>query len=214
MSVCSDFGPRTGLHHRRDRSGSLPAMATDPVRHLSPEEYLAFERRAETKHEYVGGELFAMTGASLGHNLIVSHLVAELDVQFRGRPCRVFANDLRVAVSPDGPFYYPDVVALCAEPRLLDDERDTLLNPEVVVEVLSPSTEAFVRGLKFSHYRAVPSLREVLFVAQDAIRVEHFVRQADEQWLLTDHAGPEAVVELSTLGCRIELARVYDKVEI
>ena len=189
-------------------------MATDPVQHLSPGEYLAFERRGETKHEYAGGEVFAMTGASLGHNVIVAHLVAELDVQFRGRPCRVFASDLRVAVSPDGPFYYPDVVALCAEPRLLDDERDTLLNPEVVIEVLSPSTEAFDRGLKFSHYRAIPSVREVVFVAQDRARVEHFACRDDDQWLLTDHAGLEAAVELPAVGCRLELARVYDKVEI
>jgi Uma2 family endonuclease len=188
-------------------------MASEPLQHLSPEDYLAFERRAETKHEYVGGEVFAMTGASLAHNVIVLNLGTELNLQFRGRPCRVYANDLRVAVSPDGPFYYPDVVALCAEPRLLDAERDTLLNPEVVIEVLSPSTEAFDRGLKFTHYRAIPSLREVVFVAQDAVRVEHFARGEDGQWLLTDHAGLDAVVELPALACHLELARVYDKVE-
>lgn len=189
-------------------------MSSEPVRHLSPEDYLAFERQAETKHEYVGGEVFAMTGASLAHNAIVLNLGTELNLQFRGRPCRAYTSDLRVAVSPDGPFYYPDVVALCAEPRLLDDERDTLLNPEVVIEVLSPSTEAFVRGLKFSHYRAIASLREVLFVAQDAVRVEHFVRRDDGQWLFADHTGLEAVVELPALDGRLELARVYDKIDL
>jgi Uma2 family endonuclease len=189
-------------------------MATEPVRHLSPQDYLAFERRAETKHEYVGGEVFAMAGASPRHNLIVANIVADLVAQLRSGPCRTFPSDQRVAVSPDGPFYYPDIVALYEEPRLLEPERDTLLNPEVVIEVLSPSTEAFDRGLKFSHYREIPSLREVVFVAQDAVRVEHFARREDGQWLFSDHAGLEAVVELPALGCRLELARVYDKFEI
>lgn len=189
-------------------------MSSEPVRRLSPEDYLAFERRAETKHAYIDGEVFAMTGASEPHNVIVVNLAIEIGLQFRGRPGRVYSNDLRVAVSPDGPFYYPDLVALCAERRFLDGERDTLLNPEVVIEVLSPSTEAFDRGLKFSHYRAIPSLHEVLFVAQDAIRVEHFVRREDGQWLFSDHTGLDAVVELPALGCRLELARVYDKVEV
>jgi Uma2 family endonuclease len=189
-------------------------MATDPIRHLSLEEYLAFERQAETKHEYIGGEAFAMTGASARHNLIVANLVAELVVQLRGRPCRVYPSDLRVAASAEGPIYYPDLVALCAEPNFLDGEIDTLLNPEVLIEVLSPTTEAFDRGTKFAHYRNIPSLREVLFVAQDAARVERYERGEDGQWLLTDHAGLEAAVELPAIGCRLELARVYDKVEI
>jgi Uma2 family endonuclease len=124
----------------------------------------------------------------------------------------VFPSDLRVAVSAEGPFFYPDVVALCAEPRLLDGERDTLLNPELVVEVLSPSTEAFDRGLKFAHYRTIPTLREVLFVAQDARRAEQLSRREEGHWLLTDHAGTDAVIDLAALGCRLELARVYDKV--
>lgn len=189
-------------------------MSSEPLRHLSPTDYLAFERQAETKHEYAGGEVFAMAGASARHNLIVANLVAELVVQLRGRPCRVYPSDLRVAVSQDGPFYYPDLVALFAEPRFLDDEGDTLLNPELVIEVLSATTEAFDRGPKFAHYRTVPSLQEVLFVAQDAVRAEHFVRREDGQWLLSDHASPEASasLELPALGCRLELARVYDKV--
>jgi Uma2 family endonuclease len=187
-------------------------MSSEPVRRLSPEDYLAFERQAEIKHEYVDGEVFAMSGASARHNVIVANLVIELGLQFRGRPCRVFSSDQRVAVSADGPFYYPDLAALCAEPRFLDEQFDTLLNPEVVIEVLSPSTEAFARGLKFAHYRAIPSVREVVFVTQDAVRVERFVRREGE-WVLSDHAGLDAVVELAALGCRLELARVYDKVE-
>jgi Uma2 family endonuclease len=187
-------------------------MATDPLRRLSPEEYLAFERGSETKHQYVDGVIFAMAGASERHNAIAGSLITEIGLQLRGRPCRVYPGDLRVAISPAGPFYYPDVVALGTEPQLLDDERDTLVNPAVVIEVLSPSTEAFDRGLKFAHYRCVASLHEVLFVAQDAVRIERFARRPEGQWVLSDHVGTEAAVELPTLGCRLELARVYEKV--
>lgn len=189
-------------------------MSTDPLRHLSPADYLAFDRQAETKHEYVGGEVFAMAGASVRHNLIVVNLATELNIQMRGRPCQVYASDLRVAASAAGPFYYPDVVAVCEQARLLDAERDTLLNPAVVIEVLSPSTEAFDRGLKFAHYRAIESLQEVVFIAQDAVRVEHFVRQPDGQWLLSDRSSLDAAVELPAIACRLDLGRVYDKVEI
>ena len=187
---------------------------TEPLRHLSPAEYLAFDRQAETKHQYVAGEVFAMTGASWRHNRIVANLVAELVVQLRDGPCHVLPSDLRVAVAAEGPFFYPDVVALCAEPRFLDGERDTLLNPELVVEVLTPSTEAFDRGLKFAHYRAVPTLREVLFVAQDARRGEQLSRRDEGHWLLTDHARPDAAIDLVSLGCRVELGRVYEKVDL
>lgn len=189
----------------------MPHMTGQPLERMSPEAYLAFERQAEVRHQYFEGEVFAMAGASERHNLIVTNLLIEIGLQLRDRPCRVYPGDLRVAVSETGPFYYPDVAALCAEPRFLDAERDTLLNPEVVVEVLSPSTEAFDRGLKFSHYRAMPSLKEVLFVAQDAPRVEHFARQADGRWLFSDYAGSGAVLELPSLGCRLELARIFDK---
>lgn len=189
-------------------------MASDPVQHLSPEEYLAFERQAETKHEYVGGEAFAMAGASARHSLIVANLIIEIGSQLRGRPCRVYPSDQRVAASDAGPFYYPDLAALCAEPRFLDGEMDTLLNPEVLVEVLSPTTEAYDRGAKFSDYRRIPSLREVLFVSQDAARIERFERGDEGQWLLTDHSGLGAAVELPAIGCRLELAQVYDKVDL
>lgn len=189
-------------------------MTTEPLQTLSPQDFLAFERGAETKHEYVAGDVLAMTGASERHNLIVANLVAGLHAQMIDRPGRVYPSDLRVAVSADGPFYYPDVVALCEEPRFLDDENDTLVNPGVLIEVLSPSTEALVRGPRFADYRTIGSLQEVVFVSQKAMRVEHFVRHEGGHWLLTDHASSESIVELLTLGCRLELARVYDKTEI
>ena len=189
-------------------------MATEPLQSLSPQDFLAFEREAETKHEYAGGEVLAMTGASERHNLIVANLIAGLHSQMVDRPCRVYPSDMRVAVSASGPFYYPDIVALCAAPRFLDEEDDTLLNPSVLVEVLSPSTEAFVRGPKFSDYRTIESVQEIVIVAQDAMRVEHFARQDDGHWLLTDHASPESVLEIPAVRCRLELARVYAKTEL
>lgn len=185
---------------------------SEPLGHLSPAEYLALDRAAEVKHQYIAGEVFAMTDASFRHNLIVANLLGELVPLLRDGPCRVFPSDLRLAVSAQGPFFYPDVVALCAEPRFLDGERDTLLNPELVVEVLSPSTEAFDRGLKSAHYRAIPSLREILFVAQDARRVE-LLRREEGRWLLSDH-GADAVVELASVGCRLDLARLYHKTDL
>jgi Uma2 family endonuclease len=189
------------------------AMSSEPLRRLSPADYLAFDRQAETKHEYVDGDVFAMTGASARHNVIVANLIIEIGSQLRGGPCRVFPSDLRLAVSAEGPFYYPDVTALCAEPRFLDDAHDTLLNPEVVIEVLSPSTRGFDRGTKLADYRRLPSVRDVLFVAQDAPRAEHYERRDDGHWLLTDHAGPEAAIELAAVGCRLALGRLYDKVD-
>lgn len=185
---------------------------TEPLRHLGPADYLALDRAAETKHQFIGGEVFAMTGASFRHNQIVANVLGELVPQLRESACRILPSDLRVAVSAEGPFFYPDAVGLCAQPRFLDGERDTLLNPELVIEVLSPSTEAFDRGLKSAHYRSIPSLREVLFVAQDGRRAE-LLSRGEGGWLLSDY-GADAVVELASIGCRLEMARVYDKVDL
>src|SRR5215510_15498100 len=122
------------------------AMSIQRQPHLTPEEYLALERKAGYKSEYFAGEIFAMSGASEQHNLIVANVVATLHTQFRNRPCKVYASDMRVKVSPTSLYTYPDVVALCSEPRFDDDQKDTLLNPTVIIEVLSPSTEAYDRG--------------------------------------------------------------------
>lgn len=186
-------------------------MAVDPIQRMTPEEYLAFERQSPEKHEYWGGEIFAMSGASERHNVIALNIGTELNLQLRGRPCRVYANDMRVAPDALGPFAYPDVVALCGEPRLLDGERDTLLNPAVIVEVLSPTTEAFDRGDKFESYRRIESLATYLLVSQGRMRIERFERQPDDHWLLSDYTLPEQEVELPSIGCKLALAAVYDK---
>jgi Uma2 family endonuclease len=181
----------------------------------TPQEYLDRERRSEFKHEYHAGEVFAMAGATEPHVLITTNVVFHLSAQLRQRPCRVYSGDMRVKVSATGLYTYPDAAVVCGEPRFEDERRDTLLNPEVVVEVLSESTEAYDRGKKFEHYRSVPSFREYVLIAQDRHRVERYTRQPDGRWLLSDEAdGLDAVVELSSIGCELRLSEVYHLVNL
>lgn len=186
-------------------------LEAQPV--LTAAEYLALERQAETKSEYHDGQMVAMMGASRWHNLIAMNVSARLHLQLEGRPCETYASDMRVKVDPTGLYTYPDVTVVCGEAEFEDAELDTLLNPTVIVEVLSPSTEAYDRGAKFRHYRRVPSLQEYLLVAQDKPYLEHYVRQPGDEWLLSTAERPEEVVELPSIGCHLALADVYSKVE-
>lgn len=180
---------------------------------LTPQEYLAYEREAETKSEYYAGEVFALAGASPGHVRIMVNCVASLFVQLKGRSCDVFTSDLRVKVSATGLYTYPDVVVVCGQPRFDDEEEDTLLNPTVIIEVLSKSTEAYNRGEKFAQYRTLESLSDYLLVAQDIARIEHFARQADGAWLFAERSGRDATVVIPSIQCQLSLAEVYDKIE-
>lgn len=179
---------------------------------MSEQEYLAFERASEIKHEYFAGELFAMSGASEAHNLISGNVVTNLNIQLRNRQCLVYPSDMRVRVSATGLYTYPDISVACGKPQFADDQFDTLLNPALLVEVLSPSTERYDRGRKFQDYRLLPSLQEYLLIAQDAPRIEHYLRQPDESWRLTDTQGLESSLVLPTLGCTLALAEIYLKV--
>lgn len=189
-------------------------MAAEPApsRRLSAAEYLARERTAETKSEYYAGELFAMTGASRRHNLIVTNLMHVLTNQLWGRDCEVYAADMRVRVPETDAYVYPDVVAVCGEPRLEDAELDTLVNPTLVIEVLSPSTADFDRGGKLGHYRTIDSLAEVLILAQDRAHVEHWARQSEGHWLFKETGTTDAVLRLASIGCELKLADVYYRV--
>jgi Uma2 family endonuclease len=187
-------------------------MSAVPKPFLTPQEYLARERRAETKSEYLRGEMFAMSGASREHNLIAANVSAELRQQLRQRPCEVYPADMRVKVSPTGLYTYPDVTVVCGEPQFEDAEVDTLLNPTVLVEVLSPSTADYDRGGKWTHYRRLASLQEYVLVSQDRPLVEHYVRQDSDQWLLTEQRGLEDMLVLSSISCQIPLAEIYLKV--
>lgn len=179
---------------------------------LTPAEYLEFERKSEIRSEYIAGRIFAMSGASRRHSLIAGNLHGEIWSRLRGRDCEVHMNDLRVKVSPTGMYTYPDIVALCGEARLEDEHFDTLLNPTVIVEVLSESTEAYDRGEKFAHYRRLDTLREYVLVAQDKIRIEHYRREGEE-WILSEVSGPDATLHLASIDCHVEVAAIYEKVE-
>jgi len=181
---------------------------------LTPAEYLAFERKSETKHEYYAGNIYTMAGASERHNLIVANLVIEIGVQFRKRPYRIYPSDMRVKISETGLYTYPDVTVVCGRPQFEDNQSDILLNPTVIIEVLSKSTEGYDRGKKFQHYRTIDTLMEYLLIAQDSYHVEHYVRQTDGQWLLSEATHLQDIVHLPTINCDLTLADVYDKVEL
>jgi Uma2 family endonuclease len=182
---------------------------------LTPEEYLAIEREAERKSEYYDGQMFLMSGASRPHILITSNINWELSSQLRDRPCEVYGGDLRLKVTEAGLYTYPDLTVACGDIQFEDSRSDTLLNPLMVIEVLSPSTEAYDRGRKFSFYRALDSLQEYVLVSQSEHRVERFARQPDSvDWLYSEAVGLESAMELTSIGCRLRLSEVYRKVTL
>lgn len=187
-------------------------MAIQPNGYLTPQEYLDRERQADHKSEYLDGTIIAMVGTSRIHNLIVWNVLASLHRQMRGRACEAYGNDMRVKVSPTGLYTYPDVAALCGAVQLEDAHQDTLLNPSTIIEVLSPSTEAYDRGAKFAHYRALTSLKEYVLIAQDSPHIELYERQPDNRWLLTAVEGLKASVAMPSINCLFTLAEVYERV--
>jgi Uma2 family endonuclease len=188
-------------------------MSALPKKLLSPEEYLTIERAAEYKSEYFAGEIFAMAGGSPSHNLIASNVIRELGTQLKRRPCKVYSSDQRVKVAATGLYTYPDVMVVCGKEQFDDEIKDTLLNPTLLVEVLSESTEAYNRGKKFEHYRRIPSFREYLLIAQDRCRVEQYVKQDDGRWLFSEVSDRQSVIKLPSLNCELAVAEIYDKVE-
>jgi len=181
---------------------------------ISEAQYLKMERAAEFKSELRDGRAYAMAGASERHNLIMGNTFVSLHNQLRRRPCRVYPSDMRVRVTAIGFYTYPDISVVCGRPEFADDTRDTLLNPTVIVEVLSPSTANYDRGEKFERYRQLPSLSEYLLVSQTRPLVEHYVRQPDGKWLLTEYRELSDVVELPSIGCRLALSEIYEQVTV
>ena len=192
-------------------------MATRAAQtYLTPEEYITLERKAipdaETvRNEYINGEIIAMSGASLAHNLITYNISGELRNRLKSSGCLAFANEMRVSIPSANSYFYPDVSVVCEEPRFEDDVFDTLLNPIVIVEVLSPSTEAYDRGDKFAHYRQLQSLQEYILVSQDKVRVDHYVRHA-AQWILTDFQGLDQQLPLTSIQCELPLQEICENV--
>jgi Uma2 family endonuclease len=189
-------------------------MSLQPKTYVTPEAYLELERKADYKSEYLNGEIYAMGGASPRHVLIVTNVVAELRNQLKNRPCTVYSTDLRVRVSPNGLYTYPDVVVVCDTPQFSDQHQDTLTNPTLIVEVLSPATKDYDRGEKFEQYRTLDSLKEYVLIAQDKHHVEHFVRQPDATWLLSETHRLGDTVELIAIGCQLQLTEVYEKIDL
>lgn len=189
-------------------------MSTQVKRYISPDEYLSLERQAVSKSEYFNGEIFAMTGASRKHNLVAGNTFWLLREQLKNGPCEIYISDMRVKVTATGLYTYPDIVVVCGEPQFEDEEVDTLVNPTVLIEVLSTSTERYDRIAKTSYYRTLDSLTEHLLVAQHEICVEQYVREPNGQWTQFEYRSLDAVVELKSIGCSLRLRDVYDKVTI
>ena len=188
-------------------------MASLPAQTLfTPEEYISQERKALHKSEYLNGQIFAMSGASRAHSLITGNIFNSLYNQLNATDCEVHSSDMRVQPSPIV-YFYPDVVVACNEPQFEDDVFDTLLNPVVIVEALSPSTAAYDREEKFSHYKHLASLQDYILVAQHKLCVEHYCRQ-DQYWEHTELRAPEDVLILASIECQIPLRDIYTRIII
>jgi Uma2 family endonuclease len=189
-------------------------MSTQPKPHYSFEDYLAAERDCiDAKHEYVAGQVFAMTGATYHHNLITTNVVSELRQQLKSRPCIALSSDMRLRIQAADACLYPDIVVLCDKPVFHDERKDVLTDATLVAEVLSPSTEGYDRGGKFALYRGLPGLRQYLLIAQDRLAMDLFTRQADGRWMLDAYTNMDTSIRLESIDCTLRLGEVYDKVD-
>ena len=188
---------------------SLPR--TLPV--LSVGEYLAIERQSEIRHEFLDGHVYAMAGESIAHSTICFNLAVTIGAQLKGRSCRGFSPNMKVRAGERGLYAYPDLMVACGEPAFQDERGDVLLNPTVIFEVLSRSTEAYDRGEKFERYRDhIETLRDYVFVSQDRPRIEHRRREPDGTWTITELDGPAETLSLPSIDCRVPLADVYSRI--
>ncbi len=187
-------------------------MSAQPKPFYTPEHYVELERDAEFKNEYLSGQIFAMAGGSPKHSKIISNVNGSAWSRLRGSSCQVYNNDLRVTIMQTGLKTYPDLTVVCGEAHFHPLDKDSLINPTVLFEVLSPTTEAYDRGEKWAHYRQLDSLQEYLLVSQDKALVEHYVRQEDGSWNFTAISDIQVSVTLPCLGCELPLTEIYDRV--
>jgi len=188
-------------------------MAANPQQtHWTVEEYLAMEEASEIKHEYIDGEIFAMAGASENHDLIVGNIFANLHLQLRSNPCRPHTSDMRVHVV-NRRYVYPDITVVCDPPEFSEDRPPSLLNPLLIIEVLSESTTERDRGEKAFFYRATESIQAYLLVEQNRPHIEQYVRQEDGSWRFTEISNLEGNIHLPTIDCTLQLTEVYERVE-
>lgn len=189
-------------------------MASNPVTKVTEEEYLAIDRAAEVRSEFFNGEMFAMSGGSMRHARLQANIGGELHTALRGTDCQAFGSDFRVRVSPGRMYAYPDVTVVCGKPLLADERQDILLNPAVIFEVLSPSTEQYDRSVKLRYYRAIESLTDYILVDQNQVRIEQYSRGDAGTWALRDYQHPEEDLQIPSIGISLALARIYDRVEL
>lgn len=189
-------------------------MSTQKIKKLTPEEYLEIERNAEFKSEYYNGEMFALAGASYVHNRITRNISKALGLQLKGKVCEEFQSDLKIKEKISGLFTYPDVVVIRGEPEFYDDEKDVVVNPAVIMEVLSKSTETYDRGFKFELYRRIETLKDYFMVSQDKISIEYYTRNDDDSWTLKEFKKINQNIEIKSIGCILELKDVYYKVDL
>ncbi len=189
-------------------------MSTAPKRYITPEEYLEIERKAKLKSEYYDGEMFAKAGASDAHETIVHNLDFVLGLQLRNRPCRIYVSNMKVFVQRTGVYAYPDVSVVCGKREFFDQHNDVLLNPEILIEVLSESTEKYDRGMKFINYQSIPSLKEYVLVSQNERQIEYYVRQEAGAWLYAKETNPQGSIKLASINCMLEVKEVYHQVEL
>jgi Uma2 family endonuclease len=188
-------------------------VASNPVTKITEEQYLAIDRAAEIRSEFLDGEMIAMSGGSTRHSELQGNLFGELFAALRGSDCRMHGSDFRVRVSRRM-YAYPDVLVVCGKPLLADEHQDILLNPTVILEVLSPSTEKYDRGVKFQQYRTIDSLRDYVLVAQDAVLIEHYTRDDANAWTFRDYQSLQAELKIPSIGVSLPLSRIYDRVEL
>jgi Uma2 family endonuclease len=189
-------------------------MAEGATAHrLTVEEYLAFEEKSEIRHEFFNGEIFAMAGRTFNHSIIATNLIAHLRDLVKSRGCVVSNADLRIKVEATGLLTYPDAGVICGAPQLDYRPADTLTNPTLIAEVLSPSTESYDRGVKFEHYRQIPSLTTFLLVRQDAPQIEQYVRETQFKWEYRTATGLDATMELPALGVTLSLSEIFGGIQ-
>ena len=180
--------------------------------YLTPEEYLTWERKQPFKNEYYNGQIIAMSGASRAHNLITMNMANQFYTQLVTQGCEVYPGDMRVQIHQPTSYFYPDIAVVCGEPRFGDDTFDTLLNPVLIVEVLSPSTAAFDRGGKFEYYQQLDSLQEYMLISQNRVHVERYLRR-DTQWILTEFQKIDEVIHLLSNRCQLSVRDIYTLVK-
>ena len=188
-------------------------MTAQPTPSVTPAAYVAFDRDSAGKHEYYDGTIYAMAGGSVRHNRIAGSTYATLYRQLRQRNCNIYPSDMRVKVVQTGLYTYPDITITCGNEQYEDEKEDILLNPIIIIEVLSPSTEKYDRGKKFHQYRSILSLREYVLIAQDEYHVEQFTRQSDNTWVFSETIGRDGSIEVRTIQCTLLLEEVYEKVD-